>query len=70
MTYRDALALAQELEMRPLEARCRLGLGTVLGRAGAREQGRVELGAAVEMLRSLGMPYWLARAETALGDLA
>jgi transcriptional regulator with AAA-type ATPase domain/tetratricopeptide (TPR) repeat protein len=32
--YRAALAVAQELEMRPLAAYCRLGLGLLLARAG------------------------------------
>ena len=36
--YRDALALAEELGMRPLVAHCHLGLGKLYRRAGEREQ--------------------------------
>jgi tetratricopeptide (TPR) repeat protein len=47
--YGAALALAVELGMRPLQAHCHLGLG--------------EVEAAVELYRSMDMPYWLARAD-------
>ncbi len=36
--YRDALALADELGMRPLVAHCHLGLGKLYRRTGKREQ--------------------------------
>jgi class 3 adenylate cyclase/tetratricopeptide (TPR) repeat protein len=66
---RGALALATELGMRPLAARCRLELAAALLRGDARAQGHAELGAASEALRALGMTRWLARAE-ALGAAA
>jgi class 3 adenylate cyclase len=67
--YRGALALASELGMRPLAARCRLGLGAALLRSGARSEAHTELGAAVEALRELRMTHWLPGAE-ALGASA
>ena len=40
-SYRQALALAEELGMRPLQAHCHLGLGTLYARIGRREQARL-----------------------------
>ena len=62
-SYRGALALATELGMRPLAARCRVGLGAALTRSGARETAHAELAAAVETLRELRMTHWLSGAE-------
>jgi len=62
--FRRALALATELGMRPLAARCRVDLGAAHLRAGARFDAETELTAAVETLRELQMAHWLARAET------
>ena len=39
--YRQALALAEELGMRPLQAHCHHGLGTLYATTGQREQARV-----------------------------
>ncbi len=44
--YRQALALADELGMRPLVAHCHLGLGALYTKIGQREQARAELAAA------------------------
>jgi tetratricopeptide (TPR) repeat protein len=63
---RNALELATGLGMRPLAARCRLDLGLLHQRAGARPEAQVEVDAAVEAFGTLEMPYWRARAE-ALG---
>jgi tetratricopeptide (TPR) repeat protein len=67
--HRDALRLGTELGMRPLVARCRLGLGLIHQRTGAGAEAQNELGAAVADLRALEMAHWLARAE-ALGAAA
>jgi tetratricopeptide (TPR) repeat protein len=63
--YREALAMAQEMGMRPLEARCRFGLGTLYQGAARPVESGVELALAVAGLRALGMETWLARVETA-----
>ena len=47
--YQQALALADELGMRPLQAHCHRGLGTLYATTGQREQARAELSTAIEM---------------------
>jgi class 3 adenylate cyclase/tetratricopeptide (TPR) repeat protein len=64
--YREALALAEVMEMRPLQAHCHLGLGKLYARAGRRDEARAELRAAVEMLGEMGMTFWLPEAEAEL----
>jgi tetratricopeptide (TPR) repeat protein len=64
--YRRALALVEPREMRPLVAHCRLGLGKLLRRTGRADEARAELTTAVEMLRAMGMTFWLAEAEREL----
>jgi class 3 adenylate cyclase/tetratricopeptide (TPR) repeat protein len=61
--YHDALALATELGMKPLAARCHLGLEAAHRRRGATADARAELDTAVASLRSMGMSHWLARAD-------
>jgi class 3 adenylate cyclase/tetratricopeptide (TPR) repeat protein len=61
--YRQALALAEELSMRPLAAHCHLGLGTLYQKIGRDEQAQAELSTAAEMYRAMEMPFWLAKAE-------
>jgi DNA-binding SARP family transcriptional activator len=62
-SYRQALALAEELGMRPLVAHCHLGLGKLYGRTGNREQAQEHLATATTMYREMGMTYWLEKAE-------
>src|SRR5262245_3139769 len=66
--YQQALALAEELGMRPLQAHCHLGLGTLYAKAGQQEQARAELSVAIELYRTMDMTFWLPRAETALAQ--
>ncbi len=54
-SYRGALTLAETLEMRPLQARCRLGLGKLFRRTGRLDEARAELSTAIAMLREMGM---------------
>jgi class 3 adenylate cyclase len=61
--YREALARAEELGMRPLVAHCHLGLGQLLSRAGDRVKAREHLTTAATMYREMEMESWLARAE-------
>src|SRR5438094_4067692 len=63
--YRQALALAEDLGMRPLVAHCHLGLGTLYRKVSRDEQAQVELATAAEMYRAMDMPYWLEKAEAA-----
>src|SRR5262249_35163632 len=64
--YRQALALADELGMRPLVAHCHLGLGTLYQRVGRDDEARAELTTAAEMHRAMEMTFWLEQAEAAL----
>jgi tetratricopeptide (TPR) repeat protein len=64
--YRQALALADELGMRPLIAHCHLGLGRLSRRTGEHEQAREHLTTATTMYREMDMSYWLEQAEAEL----
>jgi DNA-binding SARP family transcriptional activator len=61
--YREALSLAGTLGMRPLEARCYLGRAALHRARGQHDHARKALDRALESLRSLGMKFWLARAQ-------
>ena len=67
--YRQALALADELGMRPLVAHCHLGLGTLYQRVGRAAEAQAELLTAAEMYRAMEMPAWLEKAEAALAQV-
>jgi tetratricopeptide (TPR) repeat protein len=67
--YRQALALAEELGMRPLVAHCRLGLGTLYAKTEQREQAHTELVASIELYNALDMTFWLPQAEAALAQV-
>jgi sugar phosphate isomerase/epimerase len=64
--YREALALAEELGMRPLVAHCHLGLGTLYQKVGRHESAQAELITAAQMYRAMEMTFWLAKAEAAM----
>jgi tetratricopeptide (TPR) repeat protein len=64
--YRESLELAEQLEMRPLQAHCHLGLGKLYRRIGRHDEARAELATAVSMLREMGMTFWLPEAEAEL----
>ena len=61
--YGQALALAEELGLRPLMAHCQLGLGLLYQRAGRRQQAREHLTIATTMYREMEMPFWLEKAK-------
>ena len=54
---------AEKLELRPLQARCHLGLGILYRRIGRSDESRAELATAIAMLREMGMSRWLPEAE-------
>ena len=64
--FREALTIAERLEMRPLQAHCHLGLGKLYRRTGRTDEARAELATAVAMLREMGMAFWLPEAEREL----
>jgi len=67
--YHQAMALANELGMRPLTAHCHLGLGKLYGRAGDRPNAQEHLTTATAMYRELDMGFWLEKAAAELREL-
>ena len=67
--YRQALALAEELGMRPLVAHCHRDLGTLYAATGQREQAQTALLTAIAMYRDLEMTFWLPQTEAALAQV-
>ncbi len=65
--YRQALALAEELEMRPLVAHCHLGLGKLSRGPSDRATTEGHLLTATAMYREMGMSFWLEKAEAGMG---
>jgi class 3 adenylate cyclase/tetratricopeptide (TPR) repeat protein len=66
--YREAVALAEALGMRPLQAHGHLGLGTLYATIGRWEDARAALSAAIELYRAMAMTFWLPQAEVALAQ--
>jgi tetratricopeptide (TPR) repeat protein len=64
--YQQALTLANELGMRPLQAHCHRGLGTLYRQTRQAEQARAELTTAIDMYRDMEMTFWLPETEAAL----
>jgi tetratricopeptide (TPR) repeat protein len=67
--YQQALTLADELGMRPLQAHCHRGLGTLYRQTGQSEHARAELSTAIETYQDMEMTFWLPQAEAALADV-
>jgi tetratricopeptide (TPR) repeat protein len=67
--YHQALTLAEEMGMRPLQAHCHLGLGTLFATAGQAEQARAELSTALAMYQAMAMTFWLPETEAALAQV-
>ena len=64
--YEQAMAMAEELGMRPLVARCQLDAGCLWLAAGHGTRAREYLERAAATFRELDMSCWLAQAESAL----
>jgi class 3 adenylate cyclase/tetratricopeptide (TPR) repeat protein len=67
--YQHALALAEELGMRPLQAHCHRGRGTLYATAGQRQQARTALMTASDLYRAMEMRFWLPQVEAALAQV-
>ena len=59
-----------EAAMRPLQAHCHRGLGTLYAKLGQREQASAALSIAIELYRAMEMTFWLPAAEAALAQVA
>jgi tetratricopeptide (TPR) repeat protein len=68
-SYRQALALAEELGMRPLVAHCHRGLGTLYAATGQREHARTALSTAIDLYRAMDMTFWLPQTEAAMAQV-
>jgi hypothetical protein len=55
--------------MRPLQAHCHLGLGTLYATTGQREQAHSELTTAIAMYQDMDMTFWLPETEAALAQV-
>src|SRR3989442_108666 len=61
--FDGALALADQLDLRPLRARCRLERAEALDHAGRHDETGQSLGLAIEDFRAMEMTAWLHRAK-------
>ena len=66
--YAASTALALELGMRPLVARCRFSLGKLYGRAGDR-RATEHLTSAISLFQEMGMRFWFDKAEAEMQAL-
>ena len=64
--YREAMAIAEPLEMRPAIAHCHLGLGELYTRTGQREPAQEHLRVAAAAFRAMGIVSLQERAEQRL----
>jgi hypothetical protein len=68
-SYRQALVLAGELGMRPLQPHCHLGVGMLYVKVNQRGQACAELSVAIELSHAMAMTFWLPQAEAALAQV-
>jgi len=69
VSYLQALALAEALAMRPLQAHCHLGLGSLYLTIGQGQQAHAALTTAIDLYRIMRMTFWLPQAEAALSQV-
>jgi tetratricopeptide (TPR) repeat protein len=67
--YSQTQAIASELGMQPLHARCCLNLGTLYEQVGRNADAVRAISAAHELCRTMEMTYWCQQAETALARI-
>ena len=68
-SYQQALTLAEELGMRPLQAHCYRSFGTLYATTGQQEQARAALSTAINLYRAMEMTFWLPQTETVLAHV-
>ena len=66
--YREAIALASDMGMRPLLARCHLAAGVMHQAASQRSASIWHLTKAVALLEAMGMRFWLEQARAAVAS--
>jgi hypothetical protein len=55
--------------MRPLQARCHRGRGSLYAETGRRQQAREDLSTAIALYRTMDLQFWLPQAEKALAQV-
>jgi hypothetical protein len=55
--------------MRPLQAHCHRGLGSLYAKTARPEQARAELTTAMDLYRTMEMTFWLPQAEATLAEM-
>jgi hypothetical protein len=68
--YQHALALAEELGMRPLQAHCHYSFGALYSQTGRGALARSALSTAIEMYSAMDMTFWLPAVEAMLAQVA
>ena len=68
--YQQAITLAEELGMRPLQAHCHFGLGSLYAKMGRPEPARAELTTAIALYHAMNMTFWLPQVEVVPGQIA
>src|SRR5262249_15701769 len=66
--YQQALALAEELGMRPLQAHCHHGLGRLYHQTGRAAPACAALATAIDVYLAMDMTLWLPQAEATLAQ--
>jgi tetratricopeptide (TPR) repeat protein len=67
--YRQAMAIAEDLGLRPLLARCHLGIGRAHLRTADPANARKHLTAALDMFRAMQMRYWPENVAAEMAEL-
>ena len=67
--YQQGLALADELGMRPLQAHCPRGLGTLYAMVGQQGEAHSALWMARAMYQAMDMAFWLPETEATLAQV-
>ena len=68
--YLQALSLAEELGMRPLQAHCHLGLGTLYLTLETARAACAPLSTAIDLYRAMEITFWLLQAEATLAQVS
>ena len=68
-TYQLAIDLAEELNMKPLQAHCHLKFGQHYAKIEKTDLARSEFLNAIDLYRSLGMAFWLPMAEARFSEI-
>jgi class 3 adenylate cyclase/tetratricopeptide (TPR) repeat protein len=68
--YRQALALANKLGMRPLVAHCHFGMAKLDRRRSKQEEARAHLATSITLYAEMDMQFWLGQAQAEMRELA